>query len=192
MDPVHAAMGEVELVQLRGHGPEVRLDEPYQHFQFAGRADLVAIDAPRRDLLHIENRTRFPDIGGFAGSFNAKRAYLADDLVRRLGLGRGERDLHSITHVVVALWSAEVLHVLRLCAASLRAVAPDGTEAFDSWWNGTRPPAGTSTTLVVFDPLPGIRQSRRRWIGLDEALRAEPRYRDYAAALEALRSRGLA
>ena len=192
LDPVHAAMGEVEAVQLRRHGPQVRLDEPYQHFQFAGRADVVGIDAPRHDMLHIENRTRFPDVGGFAGSFNAKRAYLADDLVRRLGLGRGERDLHSVTHVVVALWSAEVLHVLRLRAASFQGVAPDGTDAFAAWWNGAHPPAGTSTTLVVFDPLPGIRQSRRRWIGLGDALRAEPRYRDYATALSALRDRGLA
>jgi transcriptional regulator with XRE-family HTH domain len=41
-DPVHAAMGEVEAQQFGGHAFPVRLDEPYQHDQFAGRADLVA------------------------------------------------------------------------------------------------------------------------------------------------------
>jgi transcriptional regulator with XRE-family HTH domain len=41
-DPVHAAMGELEAAALRRHGFAVAIDEPYQHFQFAGRADVVA------------------------------------------------------------------------------------------------------------------------------------------------------
>ena len=40
-DPVHAAMGEAEARQLGGHGLQVAVDEPYQHFQFAGRADVL-------------------------------------------------------------------------------------------------------------------------------------------------------
>lgn len=192
VEPVHSAMGEIEAERLGIHCDAVRLDEPYQHYQFSGRGDLVAIDAARRALLHIENRTRFPDVQAFAGSFNAKRAYLADDVARRLGLAAGERDLASVTHVVVALWSAEVLHVLRLRKATFRAVAPDPIEHFEAWWNGTPPRSGVTASLVVFDPLPGDRRSRRRWIGLEEAQRAEPRYRDYAAALEALRRAGRA
>ena len=45
---------------------------------------------------------------------------------------------------------------------------------------------------MVFDPLPGVRRTRRRWIGLDDAARADPRYRGYAEALDALRAAGLA
>ena len=41
-DPVHAAMGEIEAAVLRAHGFRVAIDEPYQHFQFAGRADVLA------------------------------------------------------------------------------------------------------------------------------------------------------
>src|SRR4051794_30888687 len=44
-DPVHSAMGEFEAGHLRdawsGRKMGIGLDEPYQHFQFAGRADLV-------------------------------------------------------------------------------------------------------------------------------------------------------
>jgi transcriptional regulator with XRE-family HTH domain len=192
VDPVHSAMGEIQAEQFRTHVRTVRLDEPYQHYQFSGRGDLIAFDGPRRALLHIENRTRFPDIQAFAGSFNAKRAYLADDIARRLGLAAGERALASVTHVVVALWTAEVLHVLRLRQATFRAVAPDPIDGFEAWWHGTPPASGVSASCVVFDPLPGERSSRRRWIGLEDAQRAVPRYRDYAAALEALRQAGRA
>lgn len=62
VDIVHAAMGEAEAKHLRSRGFEVDLDAPYQHYQFAGRADVVAIDRVRCALLHIENRTRFPDL----------------------------------------------------------------------------------------------------------------------------------
>lgn len=55
-DPVHAAMGEVEARHLRGLGFDLSLDEPFQHYQFAGRGDLVAWSVERRALLHLENR----------------------------------------------------------------------------------------------------------------------------------------
>src|SRR5918992_4495904 len=106
-DPVHAAMGEAEAAHLHAVGHEVLLDEPYQHYQFAGRADVVAIDRAQRALLHLENRTRFPDIQSFAGSYNAKRAYLAGQLAERRGVRGG---FAAVDHVVVALWSSEVLH----------------------------------------------------------------------------------
>ncbi len=95
-DPVHAAMGEIEAAHFRKLGLEVRLDEPYQHYQFAGRADVATVDRDRRALLHLENRTRFPDIQGFLGSWNAKRAYLADDLAGRLGIRGGWRSLDHV------------------------------------------------------------------------------------------------
>ena len=41
---VHATMGEPELAYLRGRGYGVGVEEPYQHYQFAGRADVVAWD----------------------------------------------------------------------------------------------------------------------------------------------------
>ncbi len=175
VDPVQAAMGESEAAWLRRFGYEVRVDEPYQHYQFAGRADVVVIDRPGRALLHFENRSRFPDTQGFAGSFNAKRAYLADDLARRLAIPGG---FASQTHVVVALWSAEVLHALRLRESSFRSVCPDPPDAFAAWWKGDTPAgAGNTSALILFDPLPGLRASRRRWVGLDELRRVDPRYR---------------
>ena len=119
-DPVHSAMGELEAARLRGRGLHVAVDEPYQHFQFAGQADVVAWDTERLALRHLENRTRFPDLQAAAGAFNAKRAYLGQALAERLGI-RGWR--HE-THVIVALWSAEVLHVVRLRRASFEALCP--------------------------------------------------------------------
>jgi transcriptional regulator with XRE-family HTH domain len=188
-DPVHAAMGETEAAWLRAGGREVLLDEPYQHYQFAGRADVLAIDREKRVLLHIENRTRFPDLQAFAGAFNAKRAYLAPDVARRLGIPGGFR---SVTHVVAALWSSEVLHAVRLRTASFAAICPHPADAFATWWDGGNASGGESSTLVLFDPLPGERRSRRRWVGLDAVARVEPRYRGYADALEHLRRAGLA
>jgi transcriptional regulator with XRE-family HTH domain len=184
-DVVHAAMGDAEARHLRSHGFEVRLDVPYQHYQFAGRGDLVACHFERRALLHLENRTRFPDVQQTFGSYNAKRAYLADDVATCLGLRGSWR---SQTHVMVALWSAEVLHTLRLRTASFEAVCPDTPDSFAGWWMGTPPTAGASSSLVVFDPDPGPPSTRRRrFAGLAEALRADPRYRDYADAARALR-----
>lgn len=176
-DPVHSAMGEFEAGHLRGTGVSVGIDEPYQHYQFAGRADVVAWDVERRALLHIENRTRFPDFQEMAGAFNAKRAYLGNALAERLGVGRWEAE----THVIAALWSSEVLHVLRLRTESFRALCPDGAAAFGDWWSGSREHVrGRASILVVLDPWASGRQ--RPFVGLDAALRARPRYRGYADA----------
>jgi transcriptional regulator with XRE-family HTH domain len=186
-DPVHAAMGEVEAEWLRRPNRQVRLDEPYQHYQFAGRGDVVVIDAVSRALLHIENRTRFPDIQQFAGSWNAKRSYLAGDLAQREQIRGGWT---SVDHVIVALWSSEVLHTLRLRRRSFEALAPDAADGWSGWWNATPIPSGARAALVLFDPLPGLRRSRRRWVGFDSLDGLEPRYRGYADALAALRVAG--
>jgi transcriptional regulator with XRE-family HTH domain len=184
-DPVHAAMGEAEAAQLQAHGYEVLLDEPYQHDQFAGRADLAGVDRQERALLQLENRTRFPDVQAAIGSYNAKRAYLAPELAQRLGITGGFR---SVTHVIVALWSSEALHSLRLREATFRAVCPDPPAAFVAWWSGTTPSGrGSTSSLVIFDPRPGQRSTRRRWVGLDQLRSVDPRYRGYADALERLR-----
>jgi hypothetical protein len=124
-DPVHSAMGEVEARRLRELGRPVGVDEPYQHYQFAGRADVVSWDLDARALLHIENRTRFPDFGEMAGAFNAKRAYLGAALAERVGISRWA----SETHIIAALWSSEVLHAIRLRPESFRALCPDGSAA---------------------------------------------------------------
>ncbi|HUG48987.1 MAG TPA: helix-turn-helix transcriptional regulator [Candidatus Limnocylindria bacterium] len=189
-DPVHSAMGEVEATVLRSPAHVLLLDEPYQHYQFAGRADVAVIDRDARALLHIENRTRFPDLQAFAGVWNAKRAYLAPELARRYGVAGG---FTSVDHVVVALWSAEVLHTLRLRLQTFKSLCPDEPDGFASWWaGGAHPEPGVRSTLVVFDPLEGQRRTRRRWIGLDQLDGADGRYRGYAHALEALRRGGLA
>jgi len=184
-DPVHSAMGEVEATRLRTRGLEVAIDEPYQHFQFAGRADLLAWDRDRQALLHIENRTRFPDIQEAAGSFNAKRAYLPEAFGARVGVRRWA----SVTHVMAMLWSAEVLHVLRLRRQTFRALCPDGSEAFAAWWSGPERRSGTWSTFVLFDP--GASSRQRRWVGLDALEGLRPRHRGYADAVDTLRRAGL-
>jgi transcriptional regulator with XRE-family HTH domain len=184
-DAVHSAMGELETAHLRGLGMPTGVDEPYQHFQFAGRADVVAWDVASAALLHIENRTRFPDFQEMAGAYNSKRAYLASSLGERLGI----RHWASQTHVIAALWSSEVLHALRLRRESFRSLCPDPLAAFEHWWAGTPPSAGQSSILVVLDPLAAGRQ--RLFVALDEALAgARPRHRDYADVAARLLARG--
>ncbi|MDP8903995.1 MAG: hypothetical protein M3N29_01535 [Chloroflexota bacterium] len=161
-------------------GVPVGLDEPYQHYQFAGRADVVAWDVSRRALLHIENRTRFPEFQHMAGAYNAKRAYLAQALAGRVGVPSWK----SETHVLVGLWSAEVLRVLRLRTDSFPALCPDPPAPFHAWWNGQPPTGGRASTLVVLDPLTSGRQ--RSVLELDRALSARARYRGYAEAAAAL------
>ena len=52
-DFVHAAMGEYEARSLARAGVRISIDEPYQHYQFAGRADVLALGrrepAPHRE-----------------------------------------------------------------------------------------------------------------------------------------------
>jgi transcriptional regulator with XRE-family HTH domain len=192
-DPVHAAMGEIEAAHFASPGfaalgVRTNLDVPFQHYQHAGRADFVAWTTEPARLLHVENRTQFPNTQAALGSFNAKRAYLGGELAARLGVGRWQHE----THVIVALWSAEALHALRLRSATWQAACPDGG-AFAAWWQAD-PPAttGRSSELVIWDPLAGGRRDRRRWIGLEEMGSARPRYRDYRGALESLRAAGKA
>ncbi len=186
-DPVHAAMGELEARRLSGHGRTVALDEPFQHYQFAGRADVVAFDLNRRALLHVENRTRFPNLQEAFGSYNAKRQYLPAVLAQRLGLRSG---WDVVTHAIVALWSAEVLHAVRIREASFRSVCPHQALDFLTWWDGSIPEPGPSTsTLVVVDPQVELAR-RSRFADLDNALRVRPRYRGYAEALAGLASAG--
>lgn len=173
-DLVHSAMGELEAGHLRRVGYPVGIDEPYQHFQFAGRADIVAWDKARAALLHIENRTRFPDFQDMAGSFNSKRAYLGRALAERLGV----RSWASETHVIVALWSSEVLHALRIRKESFRSLCPAPVDAFAGWWRGDAPAAGVTSSLVVLDPVAAGRQ--RYFIGLEEAMTTRPRHQGYA------------
>lgn len=183
-DFVHAAMGELEVSRLRTHGFGVAIDEPYQHYQFAGRADVVAWDAEASALLHLENRTRFPDIQGALGSYAAKRSYLADVLAERLKITSGR--WRSVTHVIVALWSAEVLHDLRLRTETFNAACPDPAADFHQWWAG-RSPSGVRVTssLVLLDPSPDISDARR-FSELVHARRVRPRYRGYADAVARL------
>jgi transcriptional regulator with XRE-family HTH domain len=177
-DTVHAAMGELEARHLRTLRYPVSVDEPYQHYQFAGRADLIAWDPAGGSLLHIENRTRFPNLQEAAGSYNAKRAYLPAAVADRLRLRGGWR---SVTHALVVLWSAEALHAVRLRRSTFAALCPDAIGGFDAWWRGEPPTAGVTSTLVVLDPAPQLGR-RRRLVGFDAVDRIDPRYRGYADA----------
>jgi transcriptional regulator with XRE-family HTH domain len=179
-DPVHAAMGELEAARLSSFGFSVGMDEPYQHYQFAGRADLIAWDVDRRALLHIENRTRFPNVQEAIGAWNQKREYMPRVLAARFGV----RSWLSVTHVMAALWSAEVLHVLRIRKETFHAVCPNGPDAFESWWHGESPASGTSATLIVLDPKASWRQ--RLYASGDEIAIAKPRHRGYADAAKRL------
>jgi hypothetical protein len=187
-DPVHAAMGEIEAARLRGFGHTIGLDEPFQHFHFGGRADLVAWSTADSSFLHIENRTRFPNIQEAFGSFNAKRAYLGRDLAERAGVRRWQ----SEAHVMLALWSGEVLHELRLHKSSFETLCLGEQGIFERWRRGELPPVGVHSCVLVFDPIEGGRADRRRWIGLGELASARPRHRDYVDALAALREAGRA
>jgi transcriptional regulator with XRE-family HTH domain len=182
-DPVHSWLGDVETHRYQGFHLPVNLDEPYQHFQFAGRAHVVSWSLPDRALIHLENRTRFPNLQEALGSYNAKRAYLADAVARRVGLRGG---FASVTHVMVGLWSAEVQHVLRLRRATFMATCPDDSNAFAAWWDGRPPRSGITSAFVLLDPVE--RPRARRWVGLEDALRVEARHRDYAAAVAAMQA----
>jgi transcriptional regulator with XRE-family HTH domain len=189
-DPVHSAMGEVIAARMSRAGSDVALDEPYQHYQFAGRADVLAWDRDRRALLHVENRTRFPNLQEAIGSYNAKRRYLASSVSERIGLRTG---FEVVTHVMAGLWSSEVIHTARLRPATLRAICPDGPGAFEAWWAGERPLSSrVSSSFVLLDPAP--RAGKRPFVGLEEALAASlrPRFRGYADALAALAAARLA
>jgi len=187
VDPVHAAMGEFEAAHLRSLGLAIAIDEPYQHYHFAGRADMIAWSVSDRALLHIENRTRFPNLQEVAGSYNAKRAYLAPVLADRLGIRGG---FESVTHVMAALWSAEVIHSLRMRSATFRSLCPDPTDAFEAWWAGRPPDRDRSSALVLLDPF--ARGPQRLWVGLETALiGVRPRMHGYADAVDRLGSRGV-
>lgn len=173
-DLVHSAMGEFEARHLRALGFSVGIDEPYQHYQFAGRADVLAWDVERRALLHIENRTRFPDLQEMAGSYNAKRAYLAASIGERVGISRWAAE----THVIAGLWSAEVLHTLRLRPETFRSICPEDGSAFRLWWSGEPPGSGSTSSLIVLDPVASGRE--RPFVTLPGALHVRPRHGGYA------------
>jgi hypothetical protein len=180
-DVVHSAMGDVEAGRFAAHRFPTAIDEPFQHFQFAGRADVLAWSLEHRSLLHIENRTRFPNLQDVAGSYNAKRSYLPPVIAERIGLNGGFR---SVTHAMIGLWSTEVLHAVRIRTATFRALCPDSIDAFSAWWAGSPPSAGTTSTFVLFDPIAKART--RRFVDLDATLRVDARYRGYADAASAL------
>ncbi len=186
-DLVHAAMGEIEAGWLRALGYEVAIDHPYQHYQFAGRADVLAWTLEPSALLHIENRTRFPDLQEAAGSYNAKRQYLATVVAEQLGV----RPFASQTHVMVGLWSAEVIHSVRLRGATFHALGPHGKERLDAWLKGDPPSAGTSSSVLLLDLFASGRQATI--VSLEHVLAGtRPRVRDYREAAERLRAEGRA
>lgn len=187
-DPVHAAIVEALAARYAAQGRRVGADEPFQHFQFAGRADVTAIDERGPDLLHHEVKTAMPNVGKLAGAWNVKRQYLAGALADRHAIRTGFR---SVTHVLTIAWTAECLHVVRLREATVRSLGPDAPDAFARWWDGGRPAApGVTSTVVVFDPIERTRATS--WASLDAIATVRPRHRDYAELLRELRDIGRA
>jgi transcriptional regulator with XRE-family HTH domain len=180
-DFVHSAMGELQVAHLSVLGFATGIDEPYQHFQFAGRADVIAWDREALALLHIENRTQFPDIQEAAGAWNAKRRYLPAELAPRLGVSRW----NSVTNVMVGLWTRELLDVVARHASTFRAFCPDDARSFESWWAGNPPRSGMSSTFVVLDP---CANPTRQFAPLEAALEMSSRHRGYADVAQKLRA----
>jgi transcriptional regulator with XRE-family HTH domain len=187
-DPVHAAIVEMLAARYAGQGRVGAADEPFQHFQFAGRADVTVVDPAGPDLLHHEVKTALPNIGELAGVWNVKRQYLARALADRHEIRGGFR---SVTHVLTIAWTAECLHVLRLRAATIRSLGPDAPDAFARWWEGARPSAaGITSTVVIFDPVE--RPRAPVWAPLADLGATRPRHRNYADLLRELRGVGRA
>lgn len=182
-DVVHAVMGEVMATGLMARDLPVGMDEPWQHYHFAGRADVVSWEPQRRALLHVENKTQLPDVQDAIGRFRSTQRYLGQALWERLGLPDRPR---SETHVMALLWSAENLRVMRRQPSTFRATWPDPRAAFDDWLLGEPPVTGMHTTLVLLDPFAEGRQ--RRMVGIDEALGdVRARVTGYADAAARLR-----
>jgi len=187
-DPVHAAIVEILAARYAGQGRVVAADEPFQHFQFAGRADVTAVDPAGPDLLHHEVKTALPNVGELAGAWNVKRRYLAATLAERHGVRGGFR---SVTHVLTIAWTADCLHVLRLRGATIRSLGPDAPDAFARWWDGAQPvAAGITSSVVVFDPVEQPRAAA--WAPLHDLGVLRPRHRGYADLLRELRDVGRA
>ncbi len=185
-DAVHAVMAEVQARRFGVDQRQVLIDEPYQRFRFGGRADLVVVDRSRRALEHSENKTRIVNVGELSGSYNAKCLWLAGHVAERCGVRR----FTSESHVLVLLWSEEVLAVARSLPSTLVALGPQGTRPFEAWWSGS-PLAGAHRGLVVFDPI-DRGTSQPQWASLEQALGARARYQGYADAYQELRSAGMA
>ncbi len=187
-DPVHAAIVEMLAARYAAQGRLVTADEPFQHYQFAGRADVAVVDPAGPDLLHHEVKTAIPNVGELAGAWNVKRRYLAPALATRQADRNGFR---SVTHVLTVAWTAECLHVLRMREASIRSLGPDDAAAFAAWWRGDVPAAPRATaTVVLLDPVQRPRAAP--WLGLDALRQARPRHDGYVALLGALRAAGRA
>lgn len=183
-DQVHAALGEHWAKLLQALTYHVFIDHPYQHYQFAGRTDVLSWSLEPPALLRIENRTRFPDLQQAAGSFNAKRQYLARTVATRLGI----RGFESETHVMAGLWSAEVSHSVRLRPATFKSLCPDDAGPFHAWLAGHPPAAGVTSAFILLDPFASGRQAPTA--GLHAAIeRARPRFRGYAEAARRLSER---
>ncbi len=187
-DPVHAAIVEALAARYAAQGHLVAVDEPFQHFQFAGRADVTAIEPVGPDLLHHEVKTALPNVGELAGSWNAKRQYLAASIAQRHGFRHGFR---TVTHVLTITWTAECVRVLRLRHATLTSLGPDSPAAFDSWWQGGAPPApGVGSTVVILDPI--ARPRAPAWVDIRDLATVRPRHAGYADLLRDLRETGRA
>ena len=134
-----------------------------------------------------ENRTRFPDLQEAAGSYNAKRQYLAKVAAGQLGVAH----FASETHVMMGLWSAEVIHSLRLRSATFHALGPDSQGRLDAWLHGEPPLADTSSSVVLLDLFASGR--RAPMVDLEHVLAgSRPRIRGYREAADRLRADGRA
>ncbi|MEA2026569.1 MAG: hypothetical protein U9O18_07745, partial [Chloroflexota bacterium] len=90
-------------------------------------------------------------------------------------------------HVMIGLWSAEVIHSVRIRAATFRALCPDPDDGLAAWLRGDPPTIGRSSSFVLLDPFAHGRQTST--VNLQHALSgAKPRIRGYREAAERLAS----
>ena len=116
--------------------PASSIDEPYQHYQFAGRADVARVGSTS-NLLHIENRTRFQNLQ--EARRRVQRQAPVPRVIDRPAVSTcGPRGWRSVTHVMACLWSSEVLHSVRLRRATFEALCPDPVESLEAWLAGDR------------------------------------------------------
>jgi hypothetical protein len=89
--------------------------------------------------------------------------------------------------VMAGLWSAEVLHVLRIRRATFDALCPDPPDALFAWLDGHHPQPGMTSGFVLLDPAVPLGSRSRTIVPLSGAVNVRPRYRGYADAAAVLR-----
>ncbi len=147
-DFVHAAMGEVEARALARPWRTIAIDEPYQHYQFAGRADVLAWDdcepAPHREPHPLPATSRRPPA---PGTRSANTSRVRSPIAQVSGRAGGEASRMSWPasgHRRCSTRSASAGHRSRRCARTTPTRSRPGSEAINR--DLARPAHSSSST----------------------------------------------